>query len=171
MGEYSIISAVYELSHYAPLVVLVATILDILIFTGYIFYGFAMLSSILVLHTAGMISTEALFISAYFGTLLGNTGNYLIGWFLGNTTYVQKKLSHQRVVTVKRYLSNHGLFVFMVTGRCITFTRPMYALLLGSMNISPRRFFLYETIIAFVWVSFWLLVIIEGEALYVRFFA
>jgi membrane protein DedA with SNARE-associated domain len=102
--------------------------------------------------------------------MIGSSSNYLIGRYLGTTNYIQKKLAHPKVKRVEQYLDDRGLFIFMVTGRCITFTRPIYAVLLGSLKIPPRRFFLYESIIAFVWVSFWLFVIIRGEALYFRFF-
>lgn len=171
MGENIIIDTVYELSHYAPLVILVATFLDMLIFTGYILYGAAMLGSVLMLHATGIISTEALLISAYAGTMIGSACNYLIGRFLGKTVYIQRILSHPRVTKVEQYLTDRGLFIFMFTARFITFVRPVYAVLLGSMKISARRFFLYEAIIAFVWVSFWLFIIIRGEALYFKLFS
>ena len=161
--------SLYEVSHYAPLVIFIATVLDIFFITGYIFYGAAMLSSVLALHMSGMIGTEALLVVAFFGTVIGNSVNYWVGRLFGQTAFVQKRLQHPRAQKAEGFLRTRGLTLYMVIGRFITFTRPLYALILGSMSIRFDRFLIREIPLAFFWVSFWLLVILQGEELWLRF--
>lgn len=170
MGDDFLINAVYQLSHNAPVVLFVAAMLDVFLFTGYILYGAAMLSTVVFMHSTGMISTETLLLVAYIGTVSGSIINYLIGRFLGTTNLVQQKLHHPRLVQSRQYLTKRGLLVFMCVGRFITFTRPVYAVLIGSLGISFSRFLIYELSIAFVWVSFWLLIIIKSEELLIQMF-
>lgn len=154
---------IYQLSPYAPAAILIAAALDIFFITGYILYGFAMLTSVLMMYTTGMISAEAILVAAFLGTMTGNTTNYWVGRLFGETKFVTKRLAQPRAQKARHFLQNRGLIIFMVIGRFITFTRPMYALILGSMRIRFRRFLMYEIPLAFFWVAFWLFIILQGE--------
>tara|TARA_B100000508_G_scaffold98236_1_gene77079 strand:+ start:812 stop:1309 length:498 start_codon:yes stop_codon:yes gene_type:complete len=154
---------IYQFSPYAPAAILIAAALDIFFITGYILYGFAMLASVLMMYTSGMIGAEAILITAFLGTTIGNSINYWIGRFFGETEFVRKRLTQPRAQKARHFLQHRGLIIFMVIGRFITFTRPMYALILGSMRIKFRRFLMYEIPLAFFWVAFWLFIILQGE--------
>lgn len=158
----------YELSPYAPVVVFVATTLDIVFLTGYLLYGGAMMASVLMMYTSGMISAPMIVLSAYAGTMLGNIINFYAGRFFGETKLVQKRLDHPKVEKARDFLRTKGLFLFMFVGRFVTFTRPLYALVLGTLDIRFRRFILYEATIALFWICFWLYVILEGGALIIE---
>lgn len=162
---------IYQLSHYAPLVILIAALLDIFFMTGLILYGAAMMSTVLMLHMSGMISTQELIVSAFIGTTIGNILNYWTGRLFGETAFIQNRLDTPRLRKTKHFLQSRGLIVFMTTGRFITFTRPLYALLLGSLQIKFSRFLAVELPLALFWVTFWLLVILEGEYLIERFWS
>ncbi len=166
MNAESAYNFIYSIAPYAPLVILIASTLDIFFVTGYILYGAAMMSSVLMLHASGMISTEMLVVAALTGTLLGNTGNYWAGYWFGETQFIQKKLKNPKVQHAKEKFMNRGLCIFVFIGRFITFTRPAYALLLGSMKVSFSKFITTEVPIAFIWVVFWLCIILQGESLY-----
>lgn len=158
----------YLLSPYAPVLVLTASFFDILFLTGFLLYGGALVASILMLYGSGAIGAEALFISAYMGTFLGNCTNFLIGKYFGEYEFVKRKLQTKTMKKVQRFTHNHGLFICMAIGRFVTFIRPVYALVLGTTGLSPRRFFLYESMIAFIWIAFWVVVIVQGDMLLER---
>lgn len=155
-----------SLFSHAPLLVFVAAILDVFFVTGLLFYGVATLSSVAMLYFTGMISLEAIVISSFSGTVLGNTVNYGAGRFFGTTATVTQFLQRPRLKTAHVFLQTRGLFLFIAVCRFIALFRPVYALLLGSMRISFGRFLLYESIVALAWVIFWLGLLIEGKALY-----
>lgn len=155
---------IYQLSPYAPAAILIAAALDIFFITGYVLYGFAMLSSVLMMHTTGMISAETILMSAFTGTVLGNSTNYWVGRLFGETEFVKKRLEHPRMQKARHFLQHRGLVIYMFIGRFVTFTRPFYAVLLGSMRIKFRRFLMYEIPLAFFWVAFWLFIILQSEA-------
>ena len=159
-----------QLSPYAPVAILVASALDIFFVTGLFLYGAAMMSSIAMMHATGMISLEMIIISAYGGTLLGNTLNYYAGRLFGETKFVIRKLQNPKVEKVHAFLQSRGLFIFIFGCRFFAFTRPLYALVLGSLKISFFRFFSYELIIALVWILFWLFVLLQGEKIYFYLF-
>lgn len=160
-------ATLYELaqqfSHYSPLVILVAAALDVFFLTGLLLYGAAMMSTVLMMHMSGMIGTEALIASAFAGTTIGNVVNYWIGRLFSETSFIEQRLARPRYQAAREQLRTRGLTVFMIIGRFITFTRPLYALLLGSARISFRRFIVREVPLALFWVSFWLLLILQGE--------
>lgn len=162
-------NTVYEISHYAPLVILIAATLDIFFMTGYILYGAAMLSTVLMMHMTGMITTEALIASAFLGTVTGNIANYWAGRLFGETVYLQKKLQSPRLQKTQSFLRSRGLLIYMIVGRFITFTRPIYAVVLGSMQIRFDCFLIREIPLALFWVTFWLLLILEGEAVLLKY--
>jgi len=166
----TIYNFIYPIAPYAPLVVLVATFLDIFFITGLILYGAAMLSMVLILHSSGMIGTELLIVSAFTGTILGNTCNYCVGYWFSETRFVQAQLQKPRMSLLREKLTKRGLLVFIFIGRFVTFTRPLYALFLGSIKIPFSKFILKELGIALFWVVFWILLILQGESLYSRFF-
>lgn len=154
----------YELSPYAPFVLFVATTLDIFFVSGYIFYGAAMMSSVAVMHATGIVSAPMIILAAYAGTLLGTVLNFYAGRLLGETQIVKRRLQGPSAAKAQAMLRSRGLFLFMAIGRSITFTRPIYALILGTLDIRFRRFIILEMIIALVWVCFWLFIIFQGEA-------
>lgn len=164
------LEAIYQLSPYAPLVIFVASALDIFFVTGFILYGAAMMSSVAMMHATGMISIEGIVAAAYSGTLVGNALNFGIGKLFGETDFVTKKLEQPKVETARNFLKSRGLFLYILIGRCITVTRPLYALILGSLKIRFYRFLAYEMVISLVWTLFWLYVLLQGEKLFFYFF-
>lgn len=153
------------LTPFAPLLIFTASFFDILFVTGFLLYGGALVASVLLLYGSGAIGAEMLFVAAYSGTFLGNCTNFLIGKYFGEYSFVKKRLQTKGMKKIQRFTHEHGLFLCMAIGRLVTFIRPLYALVLGTTGLTPKRFFLYESIIAFVWVAFWVVVIIEGGAL------
>lgn len=158
-------SIVMFLAPYAPFAIFGAAVLDIFFVTGLFLYGAAMLSSIAMMYTTGMITVELIVISSYGGTVLGNTMNYLSGRVFEKTTIVSNKLNHPNVDKARTFLQSRGLFIYILICRFIAITRPLYALVLGSMKIKFWRFFTYELIVAFFWIIFWLLVLAYGGSL------
>ena len=158
------------LSPYAVFAIFTASTLDIFFVTGLFLYGAAMLSSIAMMYSAGMITLEMIVISAYAGTVFGNTLNYGAGRLFNKATIVSKKLDHPKVETARSFLQDRGLFIYILICRFIAVTRPLYALLLGSLKIKFWRFLVYELFVAFFCIMFWLFLIIQGEALFSRFF-
>lgn len=154
----------YELTPYAPLVILIAAFLDVFFITGYLLYGFAMAGSVAMMYSSGMISAEVLITSAFIGTYTGNLTNFAIGHFFSECAFIRKHLKLKQIDKTRQLLKEQRLFVFMAICRSITFIRPAYSLLLGTLGIKKRKFIFYEAIIAFCWVTFWVLVIIFGES-------
>ncbi|MCA9356714.1 VTT domain-containing protein [Candidatus Kaiserbacteria bacterium] len=129
-----------------------------------------MMGSVAMMYANHMISLEAIIISAFSGTLLGNTLNFLVGQYFSEKEFVKRKLSHPRVASARNLLESRGLFLFMLVSRFITFTRPLYAILLGSLGIKYYRFIIYELFIALFWVVFWLMIIVKGIDIYAWIF-
>lgn len=169
MDGSALYEAIYQFSHYSPLVILVAAALDIFFLTGLLLYGVAMMSTVLMMHMTGMIGTEALIASAFLGTLSGNLVNYWVGRWFSETEFMRTRLARPRYQRAREQLRTQGLTWFMIIGRFITFTRPLYALLLGSARVSFKRFLWREVPLAFCWVTFWLLIILQGEEWFARF--
>ena len=161
---------IYQLSPYAPVAIFVASVLDIFFASGLFLYGAAMMSSVAMMHVTGMISIEMIILSAYSGTLTGNFLNYSVGRWFGETKLVTRKLQHPKVETVLRFLRTRGLFLFIFGCRFFAVTRPLYALVLGSLKIKFYRFFLYEMTVALTWIVFWLFILLQGEKIYFYFF-
>ncbi len=161
---------IYSLSEYAPFVIFVASVFDIFFATGLVLYGAAMLGSIAMMYTSGMITLELIIISAYMGTLLGNILNFFSGYYFAENKHVASKLQHPKIQTARKFLQSRGLFLFMLVCRFVAVSRPLYALLIGSLHIKFRRFIFYELIIAFFWVIFWLFILMQGENLYTYLF-
>lgn len=169
MDGSGLYEAVYQFSHYAPLVILIAAALDIFFMTGLFLYGAAMMSTVLMMHMTGMIETEALIVSAFLGTVGGNLVNFWIGRWFSETEFIKTRLTRPRYQRAREHLRTRGLTLFMFIGRFVTFTRPLYALLLGSARISFKRFLWRELPLAFCWVTFWLLIVLQGEEWFERF--
>jgi len=160
------IQAISEFTSYTPIFIFLATILDVFFITGYIFYGFAMLSTVGVLILSGSISMSELIIAGSLGTILGNYINFFIGKKFGSSKYIQKHLEHKYVKKIHSLIQNHNLILLMCICRFVTFLRPAYALVLGTLDVSTKRFILYESIISIVWITFWITVIVTtGETL------
>lgn len=159
------IEHLYEFSHYAPLVILIATILDIFFLTGYIFYGFAMLSVVSMMLMTNMISPLTILVVASIGTITGNLINYFIGHYLSNTKVVIHHLNKPKINKIRNRIKGEKLFILIAVCRFITFLRPAYALLLGTMKVNTRKFVIYEVVVSLVWVTFWLTVMTQAENL------
>jgi membrane-associated protein len=157
------LETIIQFSSFAPIVIFVAAILDIFFATGLILYGAAMLSSIVMMHAAGIITVEMIVFSAYIGTVFGNTLNYGAGHLFGETKFISKKLANPKIKTARDFLQNRGLFLFILGCRFFAITRPLYALVLGSLEIKFYRFLFYEIIIALFWILFWLFLLVQGE--------
>ena len=67
---------------------------------------------------------------------------------------------------IKNFTVKKHLFIVMFVGRFITFTRPLYGVVLGTLQTKPSRFFMYEIPIVFFWVVVWLLILIQGERIF-----
>tara|TARA_B100000508_G_scaffold75418_1_gene58831 strand:+ start:707 stop:1198 length:492 start_codon:yes stop_codon:yes gene_type:complete len=153
----------YYLKPVAPLMIFVAAFFDTFIGTGYLLYGFALLATVGMMHMDGMVTVPEIIVAASLGTILASTTNYSIGRWFNHTAWVQRKLDTKPVRTLNRCLDRFGNWWFIVIGRSITFLRPSYALVLGLLHRPWRRFVMYESIIATIWVTFWAGIIILGE--------
>lgn len=162
---------IYGLSHYAPLVIFVAATLDIFFISGYILYGGATLGAIGMMHMSGMISIPEILIAALLGTLTGNQLNYWAGRLFRHSAFIERRLKTPRGEKAERFLRTRGLLPFMVIGRFVTFFRPIHGVILGSFNIRIARVLIYDAVLSFLWVSFWLTIILYGEKIYLHFFA
>ncbi len=162
---------VYGLSHYAPLVIFIASTLDIFFLSGYILYGGATLGAVGMMHMSGMISVPEIIVAAIAGTLFGNQINYWVGRFFNTTHFVQKRLQTPRAQKAEGFLRARGLLLYMIAGRFVTFFRPIHAVILGAFNIRWWRFTSYDLILSFIWVTFWLSLVLYGEQLWLKFFA
>lgn len=169
LGDF-LYAYIYTIAPYAPLLIIVASALDIFFITGFLLYGVAMMGTVLMLHVNDMISVQSLIITAIVGTLLGNVANYWVGYWFGEAAFIQKKLSHPRIQKLRNKMLKRGLWLFIIVTRFITFTRPFYALLLGSLKIPFAKFIVREIVIASVWVIFWLIIILQSETLYFKIF-
>jgi membrane protein DedA with SNARE-associated domain len=161
---------IHQYAQYSALFIFVASILDIFFVTGLFLYGAAMLSSIAMMYSAGMITIEMIILSAYAGTLVGNSLNYAAGRIFDKAPIVEKKMSHPKIQKARVFLQTRGLFIYILICRFIAVSRPLYALVLGSLKIKFFRFLLYEAIVAFFWIIFWLFILVQGEALFRRIF-
>jgi len=157
---------ILQSSQYAPLIIFVAATLDIFFVTGLFLYGIAMMSLTAIMYSTGVMTVEALLIASFAGTLFGNTLNYYFGRMFNTRKIVSKNLKHPKAIKARAFLKTRGLFVYILVCRFIAVTRPLYALLLGSLGISAKRFLLYEVLIAFAWTVFWLYIIIQGQAIF-----
>ncbi|MCD5381194.1 MAG: VTT domain-containing protein [Candidatus Pacebacteria bacterium] len=157
---------IQQFAPYAPFIIFMAAALDIFFVTGLILYGAAMISTIAAMYAGGLISLEMIALSAYIGTVFGNTINYGAGRLFKEAPFVAKRLQQPSFTKARSMLQNRGLPIFMVVSRFIALIRPLYALLLGSLEISFKRFIFYELVIALFWVTFWMFIIIKGGTLY-----
>jgi len=148
---------------YTPLLIFVAAFFDVFCLTGLFLYGGAMLGSVAALLIAGLISPIEVTIAATLGTLLGSTTNFFIGYFGAQIPFVEKLLKNKGAVKIKEFTVKRHLFITMVVGRFITLARPLYGLVLGTLQTKPSRFFMYEIPIVFFWVVLWLFILIQGE--------
>lgn len=156
----------YELlqitSDYATIAIFVAAVLDIFFLTGYFLYGATTMATILMFYSGGALSVPEIILYALFGTLTGNTLNYFAGRKFADTALTSKTLQSAAAEKARVFLRTRGLFLFILIGRFVTFLRPVYAVVLGSLSITYRRFILYESLIAFLWVTVWLWIMITG---------
>jgi membrane protein DedA with SNARE-associated domain len=154
--------ALYQLSHHAPLVIFIASVLDVFFLSGYILYGLATLSAVAMMHMSGMITVPEIIIAAVAGTVLGNQINYWLGRFFSTTAFIKKRIDTPRAQNATVFLQTKGLLVYMIIGRFVTFFRPIHGLILGTLNINPYRVLIYDLILSTLWVSVWLWVLLSG---------
>ncbi|MEL6804779.1 MAG: VTT domain-containing protein [Bacteroidota bacterium] len=148
----------------APLLIALGAFVDVFFISGFILNGLALFTSAIYLHMSGAIDAPLLWAAAFTGTTLAGLLNYSIGYYFGTTRIVQSLTKSPAANRVLHRLSvEKHLFLCILICRFITFTRPVYALTLGAMHIAPRRFVLYEIVISFLWVGFWIGVLIFGE--------
>lgn len=155
----------YALKPVAPLMVMVAAFLDTFVGTGYLLYGFAMLSSVGMLLLQEMVSVPAVFVAASTGTIAASCVNFGLGRYCSHWRFVQRRSHSRPVLTLNHYLDRYGNWWFILFGRYITVLRPSYGLVLGLLGRPWHRFLRYEIPIALLWVGFWLAVIIYGTSL------
>lgn len=154
---------------YAPLFIFAGAFLDVLVFTGLFLYGGTMLATVALLYASGAITATEIVIAASTGTLLGSSINFYLGRFFGHVPFIAKFLEKPGAQKIRGFMARRHLLITMTIGRFITLARPLYGLVLGTMEISPRRFFMYEIPLVLVWVVIWLVVLIQGERLYQYF--
>jgi len=153
----------------APLIILVAAYLDTFMFTGYFLYGFAMLSAVSMLHLSGAITAPEIIIVGWLGTAAASITNYTIGYLGGAAAKrQQEKILAGRLKRLQPYLYGGRMWLVILVGRSITFTRPAYGFLLGAAHAAPARFIIFELIISLLWVTFWIFIILLGESLLTR---
>lgn len=143
------------ISSHAPALIFIASFFDIFFISGYLFYGFAMIGSVGMLLANDMISFQALVITASAGSIMANTVNFFIGKYLGSTAYIKKRIHKITTGKIAELADTKNLFIFMAVCRFFAFFRPAYGILLGTLNVSSKKFILYESIIGFSWVIFW----------------
>ena len=156
------VELLHTLSDYAALGIFTAAILDIFFLTGYLLYGATTTATILMLYNNSILSAPEIAWFAFLGTLTGNMLNFFIGRHLGTTKIVAKTLQSTAAEKARAFLRTRGLFLFVLFGRFITLTRPIYALINGALHISFKQFIIYEVPIAFAWVAVWLWIMITG---------
>jgi len=147
---------------YAPIAIVIGGFIDTFFISGYLIYGFALSSAVLMIYTAGEITYTQILISSYIGTLLGSYTNFLCGWFLANTRPVRKVVDSPKMLRVRANLVSHNLFVAMFICRFITVLRPACLLVLGTLRLPAKKVLLYEAIIALVWVLVWSTILVVG---------
>ncbi len=150
------------LSQYGFILIIFAAYIDEFFLTGYFLYGFALIGSIAMLYATDMVSIYEIFVGACIGTILASFTNYFIGYHFGNTPYIQKLTSGKRITWMREKLEHNGMFLFILVCRFVTITRPIYALLLGTLRVPTKRFIIFEIIVGTVWISFWTAVLIFG---------
>jgi membrane protein DedA with SNARE-associated domain len=161
---------IQQFASYAPAVIFIASVLDIFFVTGLFLYGAAMLGSIAMMYSTGMITLEMIIVSSYLGTLLGNSLNYFSGRMFDKAPFIERKLQHPKVQKVRKLLQTKSLFIYILVCRFIAVSRPLYALVLGSLKVNFGRFILYESLVALAWVIFWLFILVQGESLFSHIF-
>jgi len=153
----------YQLSHHAPLVIFMASVLDVFFLSGYILYGLATLGAVAMMHMSGMITVPEIIVAAVIGTVFGNQINYWLGRFFSTTIFIKKRIDTPRAQKAAAFLKTRGLLIYMIIGRFVTFFRPIHGVILGTLNINPYRVFIYDIILSILWVSLWLWVLLSGE--------
>lgn len=156
-------SLLTEAHSWTILVILAAAWLDTFVFSGYIFYGFALLASASVLYATGSLTLIELLLGAYIGTTLSSTLNFYLGRFGKSLPYIQSVLERETAQRIHQQLHKRSLFLIMLVSRFITLLRPSYGLVLGAFSIPPRTFIIYELIVAALWVGLWSTVMVLGE--------
>lgn len=147
----------------APLMILVAAFFDTFVGTGYLLYGFAMLTTVGMMLLEEIITIPEIIAMAWIGTVAASTTNYVLGRFFAETAFIERQRERAALRTLTRYLDRFGNWWLICIGRFVTVLRPSYGLLLGLLHRPFKRFVIYETIIAGVWVCFWLSIIIFGQ--------
>lgn len=158
------ISSIIHTLPYAPFAIIVGGFIDVFFLTGYLAYGFALSSAVVMLYASGNISIPALFIASYIGTVLGSLANFVVGWYLARTPLVRRMSDSPRATIVRSKLVTYNLFLAMLVCRFVTLLRPAYMVLLGTLRVHPTRVILYESIIALIWVCFWSTILVTTGA-------
>lgn len=151
---------------YTPLIIFVASFLDVFCLTGLFLYGGAMLGSVAALLITGLITPIEVTVAATLGTLLGSSSNFFIGYFGAQSKFVDTLLQKRSATKLRDFTVKKHLFIVMLVSRFITLARPLYGLVLGTLQTKPSRFFMYEIPIVFFWVVLWLFILIQGEKIF-----
>ncbi|MEK7639493.1 MAG: VTT domain-containing protein [Patescibacteria group bacterium] len=154
---------------YTPFFIFVAAFFDVFAFTGLFLYGGTLLVAIAGLHASGVITAPEIALAAIAGTLLGSGTNFFIGRRSSHLPFVQKLLQKRIIKRLDDLANKQHLLVFIIVGRFITLARPLYSLFLGTLEVSPRRFFLYEIPVVIVWVLLWLFILLQGETFVTKY--
>lgn len=139
-----------------------AAFLDVVVFTGVIFNGVLLLGVATTFFSIGSASGLEIFILAFVGSYTASVANFIFGKRFSNSKKMINIWSSRAGNVVRGRLNGSALLPSMLVLRFITLSRPVYACMLGTMNVSLRKFLALEFIASLVWVGFWTLILVNG---------
>ena len=154
------------LSDIAFVTIFLTALIDAFFLTGLVFYGIFLMGTAATLYALQKISATELFVASFLGSLLGSVINFYLGHFFGHVRFFKKFTDGTKVAYIKKRLADDGLFYTMAFGKFIGIFRPLYALILGVLHTDQKRFLMFEILLAFMWTTFWLLILLFGKEIY-----
>lgn len=100
----------------------------------------------------GLFSVEAVTAAAIIGTIVGDNACFHIGRHMGRPALDRRPGWQLRIARVERLLARYGAPV-MIGFRFLYGLRYVTPFVLGSLGISPLRFFLYASLGTFIWAG------------------
>ena len=111
----------------------------------------AILLGVFAVHR-GMFPLEAVMIAAVVGTMIGDNVCFHIGRRIGRPALDRRPGWQPKIARVEGLLERHGAPV-MIGFRFLYGLRYVTPFLLGSLGISPLRFFCFATLGTLIWVG------------------
>jgi membrane-associated protein len=133
--------------------------------TGIVFTPFLPGDSLL--FTAGTMAASIelfklklwiLYLVCFFAVVIGDNCNYWIGHFIGDKILRSKRklINKEYVIKTKKYFSKYGSATLII-GRFMPIIRTFTPFMAGVGKMKYLKFFIYDFIGAFLWVSLFLL--------------